>query len=176
ALETAALPLRVPEGADCVVVTHGGAAGSGNDAQSASDGGPGVPGFLHQLRKRLPDVRHIALDDTDDAWAAVKDAHTVIFGLFPRVVCYHEDSVRLAPGCAELIRQTAATDQQLALLDFGNPYVLQGLPKADATLCSYDHDCPESIAATVAALFGGIPTPGRLPVTIPTTYPFGAGS
>ena len=177
ALEAAALPLRVPHGADCVVVTHGGAAGSGNDAQSASDGAPGVPGFLHELRKRLPEVRHIALADaTDEARAMISQAHTVIFGLFPRVVCYHEDSVQLAPACADLIRQVATTDQQLVLLDFGNPYILQGLPKAAATLCAYDHDCPESIVATVAALFGEIPTPGRLPVTIPATYPFGAGN
>jgi beta-N-acetylhexosaminidase len=181
ALETAALPLRFPQGAGCVVITHGGVAGSGNDAQSAGAGAPGVPGFLHAFRQRLPDIRHVEVRaDTpspalDAAWSAARQAHTVVVGLFPRVVCYHEDSVRLAPACAELIRRIAAGAPQLVLLVFGSPYVLQGLPKAHATLCAYDHDSPESVEATVAALFGEIPAPGRLPVTIPGAYRFGAG-
>jgi len=178
ALETAAAPLRIPPGARCVVITHGGAAGSGHDAQSATAAGPGVPGFLHALRQRLPAVRHVEIgpgSELDAAWAAAGQAHTVIVGLFPRVVCYHEDSVRLAAPCVELIRKCAAAGKQMVLLNFGNPYVLQGLPKAHATLCAYDHDCPESVVATVAALFGEAHAPGRLPVTIPDTYPFGAG-
>lgn len=182
ALETDALPLRIPQDAGCVVITHGGAAGSGHDAQSATAGAPGVREFLQALQERLPAVCHMGIHpgSTDQELnvvrAAIHEAHTVIFGLFPRVVCYHEDSVGLAAPCVDLIRTCAATDRQMVLLNFGNPYVLQGLPKAHATLCAYDHDCPESIEATVAALFGEIATPGRLPVTIPSTYPFGAGA
>jgi beta-N-acetylhexosaminidase len=183
ALETAGLPLRLPAGAESVVITHGGSAGSGNDAQSVSAAGaPGVPGFLHAMRQRLPGVRHLAVraehagPDAEAAWAAARAAHTVIFALFPRVVCYHEDSVRLAPPVVELIRRTAGAGPQVVLLVFGNPYVLQDLPRAHTTLCAYDHDCPESIEATVAALFGEIPAPGRLPVTLPGAYAFGAGA
>ena len=181
ALETAALPLRLPPGTEGVVITHGGSTGSENDAQSAGAGAPGVPGFLQALRQRLPAVRHFALSggsagEAEAAWAAASAAHTVIFGLFPRVVCYHEDSVRLPPPVVELIRRVAAAGRQMALLDFGNPYILAGLPTAQASLCVYDHDCPESIEAAVAALFGEIPAPGRLPVSIPGAYPFGAGT
>ncbi len=181
ALETSGLPLRVPEGARCAVITHGGATGSGDDAQSATAGAPGVPGFLHALARRLPHSRHVDLRsagtglDTTPAWAAAEEAHTVVFALFPRVVCYHEDSVRLAPACVDLIRRAADDGRQVVLLVFGNPYVLQDLPKAHITLCAYDHDSPESIEATVAALFGEAAAPGRLPVSIPGAYRYGTG-
>lgn len=181
ALETVALPLRIPQGAECIVITHGGTTGSGHDAESAGAGTPGVTGLLRALRQRLAKVRHVEISassthsDVTGARAAARDAHTLIFALFPRVICYNEDRVGLAASCVELIRGIAAAGCRMALLNFGNPYVLQGLPKAHVTLCAYDHDCPESIEATVAALFGEIPAPGRLPVTIPSAYPFGAG-
>lgn len=98
------------------------------------------------------------------------------------LVAYREACEQRAYGvhiidspCLDPIRRTAATGRQIVLLVFGNPYVLQGLPRAHITLCAYDHDSPESIEATVAALFGEAAAPGRLPVSIPGAYRYGSG-
>jgi beta-N-acetylhexosaminidase len=181
ALERDAIPLRIPQGGTCLALTWGGAPGSSHDAQSDAHVTTGVPGFVKGLAERVPGLNHIALSressdaDFAEAGRAAAGAHTVIVGLFPRVVCYQEDSVRLARSMVDMIRDIAVGGPQLVVLVFGNPYVLQGLPRAGATLCSYDHNCPESVEAALAALFGEIPAPGRLPVTIPGAYPFGCG-
>ncbi len=60
------------------------------------------------------------------------------------------------------------------LLTFGTPYVARDLPRTLALLCCYGID-PSSRRAGIDALFGLIPTPGLLPVTIPGVAARGTG-
>jgi len=62
----------------------------------------------------------------------------------------------------------------VALLAMGNPYLLRNFPEVAAYLTTYSTVPPSEIAA-VRALFGEIPTPGRLPVTIPGLAKYGDG-
>lgn len=181
ALEADALPLRIAAGQTCVLVTNTGTAGSGHDAETNLKHSPAAEHLFRALQARIPQAGHIGLnqalspDEVGDATAQIREADTVIFGIFTRVVCYHEDSIGISSRHAELVQTALAAGKQTVLLDLGNPYVLSALPKAHAVLCSYDHECLESIDAIVEALFGEIPTRGKLPVTVSPTYPFGWG-
>ena len=57
---------------------------------------------------------------------------------------------------------------------FGNPYSLKYIPLQDAILVAYEDD-PEAERATAAAIFGGIPISGRLPISASADFPEGTG-
>jgi beta-N-acetylhexosaminidase len=48
----------------------------------------------------------------------------------------------------------------------GNPYFASQMPQLENYLCTFS-DAQVSELSAVKAMFGEIPTPGRLPVTIP---------
>lgn len=178
-LENAAVPLRVSDPSRCLVIVNGSDAVWNEDMEYAL-----LPTHerLHRaIKQRLPQARTLTLseqmtpEELAAALAQANEAETVIFGLFTRVVCYHEDSIGLRPQCVDLIREVAATDMPLALLNFGNPYLMSDLPRASATLCTYDEVCPESIEAAVEVLFGETKAQGKLPVRVSEKYPFGHG-
>ena len=56
----------------------------------------------------------------------------------------------------------------------GSPYVLSQFPEAQTYFCTYSNVKDSEISA-VKAMFGEIPMPGRLPVTIPNIAQRGAG-
>ena len=63
-------------------------------------------------------------------------AEMVVFGVFTRVRSYVEDAIKVPPPYSELIRRVAAMGRRVALLNFGNPYVLGNLPKPAISLCT----------------------------------------
>ena len=180
-LEDGALPLRTGDGTELLLVANAGKAGGSDDAGTGSSPSRAARRLADTLRRRCPSLVFHPLDDdvpAEQADAVLREAQkadAVVFGLFTRVVCYQEDSIGLPPRIVGLARRLAAQHKPLALLDFGNPYVMADLPRADAALCTYDHDCPESVDAAVEALCGEIPTGGKLPVTISPRYPYGSG-
>lgn len=178
-LEDAALPLRVSDPARCLVIANGSDVAWNEDMEYAL-----LPTHerLHRaVRQRLPGAQTLTLseamgaEELAAAWQQAQTAEYLVFGLFTRVLCYHEDSIGLKPQYADLIRRVVASGKPCALLNFGNPYLLADLPPAPAALCTYDEDCPESLEAAVAALFGEIKTTGRLPVRVSDRYPRGHG-
>ena len=56
----------------------------------------------------------------------------------------------------------------------GNPYIASQIPEVQNYLCTFS-DADVSELSAVRAFFGEIPTPGRLPVTIPGIAARGAG-
>ena len=72
------------------------------------------------------------------------------------------------------IERTAAAGRSIALLNFGNPYVMADLPKPAFSLCTFS-DATDSITAAVEVLFGELKPQGQLPVRISARYPFGYG-
>jgi beta-N-acetylhexosaminidase len=178
-LEDAALPLSPSPSTRCLVVTTGAEAARNVDMDIAFL--PTGERFVRAIRRRLPqaDVMRLETQLEGGASAAVlrraAEADVVVWGLFTRVVCYHEESIGVPPDHVHLIRQIAASRTPLVLLNFGNPYLMKDLPRAAGALCTYDQDCPESIEAGVEALFGGIRARGKLPVAVSRDYPFGFG-
>jgi beta-N-acetylhexosaminidase len=178
-LEDRALPLPVSDHTRCLVIANG------NDPAVNIDMDithlPTHKRLYREMHRRLPHAETLTLSEEMPAGEiaaarqAIAKADVVVFGLFTRVLCYHEDAIGLAPAYADLVREAVASGKPVALLNFGNPYVMADLPPAPAALCTYDEDCPESIQAAVEALFGEIRAVGKLPVKVSDRYPFGCG-
>jgi hypothetical protein len=111
-------------------------------------------------------------EEMERAWNAAQQADVVVFGLFTRVRSYVEDAIRVAKPYRELIERTVAAGRTVALLNFGNPYVLADLSRPAFSLCTFS-DAESSLDAAVQVLFGELQPRGRLPVRISDRYPFG---
>ena len=179
-LEHEALPLAPTDPSRVLVIANGSGEAVNIDMDITHD--PAHERLHAAIRRRLPQARTITLseklapEELTAALRAAREAEVVVFGLFTRVLCYHEDSIGLAPPYRQLIEQAAGLGKPIILLDFGNPYIMADLPRAQGALLTYDEDCPESIEACVEALFGEIAPTGRLPVRVSARYPFGCSA
>ena len=77
-------------------------------------------------------------------------------------------------GLSELIDGLQKAGRQVVLVSFANPYLALGLPMTPVFLEAWSAS-PLSQRAAARALLGLAPITGRLPVTIPTVAPYGAG-
>jgi len=133
-----------------------------------------------QIRQRAANAQAVILStemkppELDQAFSVAKSADWVVFGLFTRVRSYVEDAIRVPKLYRELIERVTAAGRKVALLNFGNPYVMAELPKPRVSLCTFS-DAEASIEAAVQVLFGELKSRGQLPVRISAAYPFGLG-
>lgn len=79
---------------------------------------------------------------------------------------YHVEVIRA-------VREAVPTVPMI-FVSMSSPYYLSLVPSADAYLCTYS-SLPSAQRALVKVLLGQRGTVGRLPVTIPGLYPYGAG-
>ena len=84
---------------------------------------------------------------------------------FAHIQCYKGDGVRLPERQVELWRRVAQTGRLRALLLFESPYALSDLPGEAPVIIGYGGD-EFTLRASVEALLGARPCPGRLPVTV----------
>jgi beta-N-acetylhexosaminidase len=138
--------------------------------------------FDREVRQRVPDANVIYLDRgsaagaADDVLRAVDEAEAVVVAAF----------VAPEPGEAEagagpgdpagrllqaLLERAAGKTVVVAA---GSPYVAEGFPGIQSYLCTFS-SAAVSERSAVRALFGEIPTQGRLPVTIPGVAARGDG-
>ena len=170
--------LRAEENRRILVISNGSAATI--DEDNAVQHSPTNHHLNEQLRQREPAAQALILstamkpDEIERAFAAVQKADVVVFGLFTRVRAYVEDAIKVAKPYRELIERTATAGRSIALLNFGNPYVMADLPMPAVSLCTFS-DATDSITAAVAVLFGELKPQGQLPVRISERYPFGHG-
>jgi beta-N-acetylhexosaminidase len=133
-----------------------------------------------KLRQHVPGAQTIILsttmkpDEIERAFTAAQKADIVVFGIFTRVRPYAEEAIAVPKPYRELIERTAAAGRSIALLNFGNPYVMADLPKPALSLCTFS-DATDSITAAVEVLFGELKPQGQLPVRVSARYPFGHG-
>jgi beta-N-acetylhexosaminidase len=176
-LEKAALPLSPTDPARVLVIANG--SGEAVNIDMDITHAPAHERLHAAIRRRLPQARTVTLserlepEEMAGALQAAREAEVVVFGLFTRVLCYHEDSISLAPAYRRLIEEVAGLGKPVVLLNFGNPYIMANLPRAQGALLTYDEDCPESIEACVEVLFGEVEAGGRLPVRVSERYGFG---
>lgn len=176
-LENSAGPLRAAAKPSVCVISNGSAATV--DEDNAVKHSPTNHHLNEQIRQRLPGAQSVVLSTTmkpaeiERAFAAAQKADVVVFGLFTRVRSYVEDAIRIPKPFRELIERAAA-GRTVALLNFGNPYVMADLPRAGVALCTFS-DATDSIDAAVQVLFGELKPQGALPVRISARYPFGHG-
>jgi len=143
-----------------------------------------------EIRLRIPDASVIYVDPrsaagmTQPVMDAARQAKTVIAAVF--VVPVAGRVVRNAaggianqvalPNASAVLVQTvvqAAADKTVVVA-MGNPYIGDQLPGVQTYLCTFSNATVSEISA-VKALFGEIPMPGRLPVTIPNIAERGMG-
>ena len=127
-----------------------------------------------QMRARIPDVRTIYIDPRNAvAWErpvtdAVEQAQTVIAAVYlsPQGGAPANTAAlsSTAEGLLHSVVQNAA--EKTVVLAMGNPYFASQMPQLQNYLCTFS-DAQVSELSAVKAMFGEIPTDGRLPVTIP---------
>lgn len=138
--------------------------------------------FERELRARIPNVRVFSIDGRvadslmEPVTEAVINAKAVVIATF--AVPSAGRSMRLggtgggAPAVLKRVFKIAAPKTVLVAL--GNPYVGGDYPDVQTYMCTFS-DSPTSEVAAVKALFGEIPTRGKLPVTLPGIGQRGAG-
>lgn len=146
---------------------------------SVSDGSSGDAGstLVSRMEDYHPNVTSHVLDkrtSEEDKIEMLEDARKadlIVIGSFIYVksgqqVQFNEEHQKFL---RKLYKNTPS-----ALIAFGNPYVVQDLPKTDSQLMAWSaHD--QQVESVVPALFGGSKISGRLPIDIPGMYPLGHG-
>jgi len=135
-----------------------------------------------QVRMRILDVHVMYIDPRDAAglnqpvMEAVQQAEVVIAAVYavptPGKLA-NAATVQDAPAALlhEVVR-TAAGKTVVAAM--GNPYIAAQFPEIQTYLCTFSNAQVSELSA-VKAMFGEIPMPGHLPVTIPNVANRGTG-
>ena len=165
------LPLTPPEGKRVLVVTL-------NDSENPYVGGS----FIRTLRDG-PSIGGVAVrrlhagSDDDDYAQVLEDAtrfDVVVVASFLRVRSW-SGRIGLPEDQAEFLNAIAQIESPVALTSFGNPYAVMSVDEQPtAYLAAYGTNRASQQAAA-QALTGQVGTPGRLPVSIPDRYDYGAG-
>jgi beta-N-acetylhexosaminidase len=114
--------------------------------------------------------------DTFDINTVLKKMKRADLVLMPLYVKVRTSSGRIGipPNLFAFLSEAGKLKRPTVAVAFGNPYMVSNLPHADALVCAYS-DAEVLVEATVEALFGETGIRGELPVTIPGSFPFGAG-
>ncbi len=142
-----------------------------------------------ELRARVPDANVIFVDSriaksmTGQILSAADEAQAVIVAVYTtpsggkRVMTKGQmtASIGLADSVGTLLQQLLArTPDKTFVVSLGSPYFVSDFPETQNYLCTFSNTSVSETAA-VKALFGEIPIHGRLPVSIPSIAPRGAG-
>ncbi len=83
-------------------------------------------------------------------------------------------TVGLPQSQLELINSLIANGKKVAVVSFGNPYLIQAFPEADSYICAYA-DAETSINSVISSFYGTIKCKGKLPVSISNEFKYGDG-
>jgi beta-N-acetylhexosaminidase len=130
--------------------------------------------FGREFRRRVPDANIVFLDPrtaagaTDEVLQAAEKAEVVVVAAFvapePGAAGAEAGDGDPAGRLLQVLLERAADKTVVAAV--GSPYVAQAFPQIRSYLCTFS-SVAVSERSAVRALFGEIPTRGRLPVTIP---------
>ncbi|MFZ0590798.1 MAG: glycoside hydrolase family 3 N-terminal domain-containing protein [Bryobacteraceae bacterium] len=104
---------------------------------------------------------------------AVAKCKAVYVGAFVTVAAYR-GSVALEGGLTKFLDSLIKCGPPLALVSFGNPYLLRNFPDAGTYAATFSTSTTSEVAA-IRAIFGEISIQGRLPVSIPGLAKAGDG-
>jgi beta-N-acetylhexosaminidase len=136
----------------------------------------------HDVRTRVPDAHVMYIDPRDAAGLeqpvkdAVQQAEKVIVAVYAVPVPGKLNNPGMMPDSSaavlrEVLRMAASKTVVVAM---GNPYLVTQFPEIQTYVCTFSNAQVSELSA-VKAMFGEIPMPGRLPVTIPNIANRGAG-
>jgi len=142
-----------------------------------------------QVRRRIPDARVMYVDVrtavgmSQTVMSAVDKAQKVIVAIYEVPVSAKivpgvpgdGNSVAVQSSSAGLLHNVLqAAAGKTAVVAMGSPYVVSQFPEIQTYLCTFSNMHVSEISA-VEAMFGEIPMPGHMPVTIPNIAQRGAG-
>lgn len=108
------------------------------------------------------------------ARTAASEADIVIVGLYGRVRSGAKNSVGVPENGAAILRELLANGKQVVGVSFGNPYVLSSFPEMKTYVVAYG-DMSSLQRAAARSILGQQPITGRLPISLPGSYPRGTG-
>jgi beta-glucosidase-like glycosyl hydrolase/CubicO group peptidase (beta-lactamase class C family) len=148
-------------------------------ASSAQTSEPAGAYFAQLLRGKLGRVEMLKLhpgsttQDFETASKRIRLADLVVMGVYSKVRT-SSGRIGLPQRLKEFAAQAGNLNRRTVGVVFGNPYLAGSLTGCGAVLCAYS-DAEVLVESAVEAMTGGIDVRGRLPVTIPKAFPFGAG-
>lgn len=105
---------------------------------------------------------------------AAADADIIVVGLYGRVRSGAKNSVGVPENGAAILRELLANGKQVIGISFGNPYVLSSFPDMKTYVVAYG-DMASLQRAAARSILGLQPVTGRLPISLPGSYPRGTG-
>jgi beta-glucosidase-like glycosyl hydrolase/CubicO group peptidase (beta-lactamase class C family) len=135
--------------------------------------------FMAQLRKRTTTAQSFHIDpstnelDLDLLLKSARRTDIILCPLFSKARS-GSGQFGLPESITKIVDTLCSFRKPVVLIAMGSPYILSAFARGSAYLCTYS-DAEASTDALVEALFGEIRTQGRLPVTIPDRFEFGAG-
>jgi beta-N-acetylhexosaminidase len=135
--------------------------------------------FLPELKKRWPGVTGLELSDrmtadqADLVRSLARRADVIIVSVFVRIASY-SGRMDLSERQVALLGELASLNKPYIAVLFGNPYTATFLTKLPAVLLTYEAFDGIELAA-VRALAGDAPISGKLPITLPGSFPIGHG-
>ena len=113
-------------------------------------------------------------EQTQAARAVVSEADIIVVGLYGRVRSGAKNSVGVPENGAAILRELLANGKQVIGVSFGNPYVLSSFPEMKTYVVAYG-DMSSLQRAAARSILGLQPITGRLPISLPGSYPRGTG-
>lgn len=165
------LPLVPPEGKRVLVVTL-------NDSENPYVGGT----FIRTLRDG-PSIGGVAVrrlhagSEDEDYNEVIEDAtrfDVVVVASFLRVRSW-SGRIGLPEEQADFLNAIAQVETPVVLTSFGNPYAVMSVDEEPTAYMAAYGTNRASQQAAAQAITGQTGTPGRLPVSIPDRYEYGAG-
>ena len=135
-----------------------------------------------EVRMRIPDAHVMYIDPRDAAGLkqsvmdALQQADAVIAAVYAVPSAGRLASAALVQNAsASLLHEVLGSAAgKTVVVAMGNPYIAAQFPEIQTYLCTFSNAQVSELSA-VQAMFGEIPMPGRLPVTIPNIANRGAG-
>lgn len=144
------------------------------DDESGSTGSS----FARELKKYHDNVdffvldRRTGLEEKAEILEAADEADLILIGSF--IIVRSHQPIQVQPDQLQLLRQLISRPSSSVLVAFGNPYVVQDLPEADAHVMAWSSNINQ-VRHTVPSLFGASEINGKLPIYIPGMYEIGDG-
>ena len=104
----------------------------------------------------------------------MSEADIVIAGLYGRVRSGAKNSVGIPENGAAILRDLLAADKKVIGISFGNPYILGSFPQMKTYIVAYG-DMSSLQGASAKAILGLQDFSGKLPISLPGSYPRGTG-
>jgi beta-glucosidase-like glycosyl hydrolase/CubicO group peptidase (beta-lactamase class C family) len=111
--------------------------------------------------------------EVDGAIRLAQESDVVVLSVFVKVRT-SSGRIGLPAELTPFFSRLEQTGKPVVVVVLGTPYVAANFPRARAIVCAYG-DSEPLMEAGAAAVFGETPACGKLPVTIPGAFTYGAG-